>query len=214
MAAIEAVPYYSQHGEDRIICERVRLPEKGVFVDVGAGHPTEGSNTYHFEERGWTGLCIDADRRQVQELERSRRCVTVWKLISENPPGYGEYGEPGVLPINLAVEPSLTTVHHHLPDHDFVDIQYVPAAKLETVLLQHDIGHIDLLSIDVEGAEIEAWRSMDFNAHLPTVIVIEWNTQGRPSAEEAIRKEFRKLPYICFAKTPGNLLFAFEGALL
>ncbi len=44
--------FHSQFGEDRYIFEKIELPQKGVFVDIGAGHPIFYSNTYFFEKNG------------------------------------------------------------------------------------------------------------------------------------------------------------------
>jgi len=42
--------FHSQFGEDRYIVENIGFLEKGVFVDIGAGHPTYLSNSYFFEK--------------------------------------------------------------------------------------------------------------------------------------------------------------------
>ena len=31
----------------------------GIFVEVGANHPVKGSQTFHLEQAGWTGLLIE-----------------------------------------------------------------------------------------------------------------------------------------------------------
>jgi hypothetical protein len=64
--------FHSQFGEDRYIYTNINLPDKGVFVDVGAGHPIYLSNTYFFEKNGWTGVCIDADPNQYKLLKKER----------------------------------------------------------------------------------------------------------------------------------------------
>ena len=49
--------YYSQHGEDKYI--ESLFPEKeGVCIEVGAYDGITLSNTLHFEQKGWTALCI------------------------------------------------------------------------------------------------------------------------------------------------------------
>jgi hypothetical protein len=63
--------FHSQFGEDRYIYNNIDLPEKGIFVDVGAGHPIYLSNTYFFEKNGWTGVCIDADPKQYEHLKKN-----------------------------------------------------------------------------------------------------------------------------------------------
>ena len=31
----------------------------GYFVEVGANHPTHGSQTWHLEQAGWTGVLVE-----------------------------------------------------------------------------------------------------------------------------------------------------------
>ena len=54
--------FHSNYLEDQWIANNLQLPEKGVFVDVGACDAINRSNTYHFEMNGWTGLCIEPDK--------------------------------------------------------------------------------------------------------------------------------------------------------
>lgn len=49
----------------------------------------------------------------------------------------------------------------------------VPARTLSSILKQHRIEHIDLLSLDVEGYELEALRGIDFYACKPRLTLIE-----------------------------------------
>ena len=60
--------WHSQAWQDRFVA--AALPhEGGVFVDIGAGHPFNGSNTAYLEfERGWGGLLCD--RQWAHELVR------------------------------------------------------------------------------------------------------------------------------------------------
>jgi len=62
--------WHSQAWQDQFVA--AALPNRnGVFVDIGAGHPTNGSNTAWLEhERGWQGILCD--RQWAQELARCR----------------------------------------------------------------------------------------------------------------------------------------------
>ena len=71
----ETPPFYAQWGEDRWLATHFHIPHSGVFVDVGAGNGERGSNTLHFENLGWHGLCIDADPRNHDPLRARRGCI-------------------------------------------------------------------------------------------------------------------------------------------
>ena len=62
------VTFYSQTGEDKWVSEAVFPGVKnGFFLDVGSGDGTFISNTKALEQRGWTGICIDAFPRNMQD---------------------------------------------------------------------------------------------------------------------------------------------------
>lgn len=49
---------FSSYGEDKVLLKY--LPEKaGSYLDIGAGHPVRGSNTFLLYKRGWRGVTID-----------------------------------------------------------------------------------------------------------------------------------------------------------
>lgn len=67
---------YAQSAED-IILENIFKNEldfhqAGFFVDVGAYHPTEYSNTMLLYEQGWCGINIDAHPGFEKEFEKLR----------------------------------------------------------------------------------------------------------------------------------------------
>ena len=195
--------FWSQWGEDEFLIEHELVPPEGVFVDVGAGDPIRYSNTYYVEQLGWTGLCIDADPAQIEALSLNRRCAVEWAAVSS------DEGEVELLRVE---DPDYSTTLHHLPalaaDRGSTHtVTRVPAVKLETILQKHDIGVIDLLSIDTEGSELDACRTLDWDRHRPRAVVIEYLTWGRPSQGPAIRAFFREMPYRLVHRTTTNFIF-------
>ena len=63
---------YSQVGQDRWAYEKIG--DTGFFLDIGCGHPNEGSNTFGLEAVGWTGVLVDYDD-YVSQLCRAQRKV-------------------------------------------------------------------------------------------------------------------------------------------
>ena len=70
---------FGQLGEDAVIENHLGwlgLPVKhlGIYLDIGAYHPTRGSNTYRFYRRGCRGVVIDvgARKRKIWGLVRPR----------------------------------------------------------------------------------------------------------------------------------------------
>ena len=194
--------FHSQFGEDRYIYKNVDLPEKGVFVDVGAGHPIYLSNTYFFEKNGWTGVCIDADFYQYEYLKKERANVE-WAAIA---------AEEGEVEFSQAYSPTYSSTvkkeaYKGLMKIPFKKTIRVPSLKLETVLEKYNIGIIDLLDIDVEGTELDVWKTFDYEKHKPKVIIIEYYTFGLANNSQNIKDFFSKLPYKLVYTTCANFIF-------
>lgn len=194
--------FHSQFGEDRYVFENIPLPTSGVFVDVGAGHPVSLSNTYFFEQNGWTGVCIDADPVQV-ELLKSKRANVEWAAVA---------AQEGELEFTQSVIPTFSSAIGKEEYKGVLKVPVkgtikVPAHRLETILEKHGIGKIDLLDIDVEGLEIEVWKTMDYEKHKPRVVVMEFQTFGLGDSSTEIRDFFATLPYTLVHTTCTNFIF-------
>ncbi len=188
--------YHSQFGEDEWLDAQNILPPIGVFVDVGAGAPIFASNTYCFEQRGWKGLCIDAEERHIPDLKTHR--ANVEHCFVGTSQGYAVLQRAGC--------PELSTVLDHLPLEDRLPAIRLPVIDLESLVNLHGIDKIDLLSIDTEGTEIDVLNSLDLESHAPEVIIVEFLTQPRPSNETALLEYFSDLPYDLIHKTFANLI--------
>ena len=71
--------------------------------------------------------------------------------------------------------------------------------------------HIDLMSIDVEGTELEVLSTLDFSKYSPTALVIEHDTEGLPSNLENLRTYMSGLPqYRERSMTKYNLIYVKE----
>lgn len=75
---------YSEYNEDNLV-EALFSNEIGSYVDIGAGHPTIGSNTYYFYKKGWNGITVEPIRFQffLHRLKR-RHDIQLNVLVGEN----------------------------------------------------------------------------------------------------------------------------------
>ena len=74
---------YSDYGEDLII-EKFINSNTGSYIDIGAGHPIIGSNTYYFYKKGWKGITVEPIKfhNRLHKIVR-RRDKQIKKLVSE-----------------------------------------------------------------------------------------------------------------------------------
>lgn len=183
--------FYSQFGEDRWIYENIIKESYGVFVDVGAGDPKKLSNSYFFEKLGWDVLCIDADHRQVERLKKERKNV-VRAVVYDSTPAYFKEERLDLSRICKTNEDKSIKI---------------ATKTLESILKENSIGKIDILSIDVEGSEINVLKSFDIRKHSPEVMIIEFNTLGIARDKE-IKKYLSAWPEYKEVKRLGaNLIF-------
>lgn len=166
-------------------------PSVGVFVDIGAGHPVDYSNTYHFERNGWVGLLVEANAERIDDLRRKRSQPVDHAAVCER---------DGVAEFWISSSIDRSSLDSYWSGGGIVTT--VPVARLETILARHGIGIIDLLSLDVEGSEIAAWRSMDFHKHSPRSVIIEHKLIGK----KPILDELTPLGYYTLVDNESNLI--------
>jgi FkbM family methyltransferase len=192
--------YHAQFGEDEWILKNVLdLPEGGVFVDVGAGNPIIGNNTWFFEQHGWTGLCIDGDPRTFGDLLKARK--TCFFGVVAPYQGFVEFN------LNPELSDLSGLISQNPEDKKLVS----PCFKLDTILSLHGIWNIDLMSIDIEGSELDVLKAFDFAKRAPRLVICEYNTSGILKEEETIAF-FTLLNYDLIHKTEANLIFRLKGA--
>jgi FkbM family methyltransferase len=189
-------PYYSEYREDKWIVENLPYPSIGTFVDVGAANGIRGSNTYFFERAGWHGLCIEADPRQSNFLKSHRKQVELCAVSNHT-------GEITYYIHNF--DPTWSGLICQGKGYTEIKTQ---SRKLGDLLKKHNINRIDLLSIDVEGSEIDVWRSFDVGIYQPEVLIIEYSNSRSNCSESHIVSIITQSSYELVNVTPANLIFA------
>lgn len=192
---MQPAPFHSQWGEDTWLAATFHLPAMGVFVDVGAGDGVHGSNTLYFENLGWQGLCVDADPRNQTPLNR-RGCAVETCAVS-NTPGPASFGM-------YEHRASLSGLNRGGYDYTPITVQCQPLGLL---LERWNINQIDLLSIDVEGTEIDVWDSFDNHRHRPGIVIIEFDDRHPDRHRQTLHKHLGVDNYVIIFETPANLIF-------
>jgi FkbM family methyltransferase len=162
---------YSQFGEDRVL--PLFLPSKptGFYVDVGANHPTRGSNTFWLYKRGWSGLTVEPNLRLSKLHRKIRpRDFQVQSLVSECTAGI-EFVE-----FENDLFSSASPDHAKKWEHSnrIVSRRTMIPRTLTNILDEcHCSLNIELLCIDVEGLDLSVLRSLDWAKYHPEVVVVE-----------------------------------------
>jgi FkbM family methyltransferase len=157
----------SDEKEQRLIREFFGA-RSGYFVEVGANHPTDGSQSCHLEVNGWHGILIEPQPDVAKELARLRR-AKVFAVACTSPRNAGQR-----LPFCVAGKTSALDRDRMAPGAIPEAIIEVEARTLDDVLREAGAPQpIDFVSIDVEGHEIEVLQGFDVNRWAPRLILLE-----------------------------------------
>jgi hypothetical protein len=166
---------YSQCGED-MVARFYLHQKKGFYVDIGAFHPKNLSNTYHFYLKGWNGINIDGSKHSIELFNKIRPddinihcCVGMTKNVSEVDFFMFERAELNTF--KKEILPDILLYHHQSP----IRIEKIPFQSLESILEKHlpPNTSIDLLTIDAEGADEEILISNNWDKYRPKVVIVE-----------------------------------------
>jgi FkbM family methyltransferase len=166
---------YAQEGEDIIVARLLDEQKHGFYVDVGAHHPIRHSNTYRLYRQGWSGLNIDATPGSMEPFRRLRpRDINIECLVSSKPSSHV---------FHMFNEPALNTASLELADlrpRESADYKVIQSVTLQSrtlaSLLQEHLpagGSIDLMSIDVEGLDLDVLTSNDWDRYRPRLLLVE-----------------------------------------
>jgi len=153
--------------ESKLVWQYFGRQTHGVFVDVGANHPTEQSQTWFLELKGWSGILIEPNSQLCRLLREQRpRSKTVQAAVC-SPEQVGEADlYIGACDAHSAVTPQF--------DHALKgETERVMMRTLDSILIEAGISSVDFLSVDVEGMEIDVLKGLTLPDYRPQLILIE-----------------------------------------
>ena len=167
--------FYSQHGEDFLLHKIFQGKRDGFFVEVGCIDGRRFSNSLHFEEIGWKGMCVEAHEGYIEQLRLNRpeSIVCHFAVGSTDQEKITFFANSRG---SLSTLDSSKEMEFKQKFGDYFsgfEQQNVSLTTLNTLFQKHDVTHIDFLSIDIEGYEVEALMGLDLNKYSPEVFVIE-----------------------------------------
>jgi hypothetical protein len=161
--------YSSEIGQDKWVLEKV-FPglTDGYFVDIGSGHGSIGSNSRTLEERGWSGVCVDPFPVHME----GRTCRMFEEVV---------FSKAGLL-MAFHTAGGLGGVGDTLGAWNETAAR-APAVKVRTVTLDDILARagaprfIHFVSLDIEGAVLEALQAFPFDRYRVGAWAIEHNRE-------------------------------------
>ena len=162
---------YSLNAVDLIIDYIFKNKNNGFYLDVGSQHPISNNNTYLLFRRGWSGINIDLDKKNIDLFNTARpNDINLNLAISSDVAEKKLYFYHDKSPIN-----SLDKVVSDFQTATVKEIKTIKTTTLDITLQSLKLNNkIDYMNLDVEGHEMEIFKAFDLSLYKPSVISVEF----------------------------------------
>ena len=176
--------FNSQDGQDAYLENNVFKGYKnGFFVDVGAHDGISINNTLYFEKfNNWSGVNIEPIQKVFDKLVINRTSSININCAVCNKNGETDFFcNSGYTEMISGITENFDSRHLERLQREnsqmgsTTEIIKVNTKRLETIFDENNITNINYLSIDVEGAEFEVIKSINFDKVFIDVIGFENN---------------------------------------
>jgi len=210
MGEILEKKYYSQNGEDVLLWRVFANRAPGIFVDIGAHNGLALSNTLSFEQQGWTGLCVEAHPVYAKECTANRKAIVVHAAAGKEDKDSVAFYLTAMGHLSTLNKSSESYFRSAFKKHftGFKEVK-VPLCTVNTLLDRCKFDHIDFISIDVEGTELDVLHGFDIKKFKPRIVLSE---AMHRALEQKLIEYMTTQGYIYARKTGYNLFFCANEA--
>ena len=203
---------FSQCGEDLIIefaLNEMHI-EKPAYLDIGAYHASDYSNTYLFYQKGFSGVCVEPDPILFAEIQKARKrdiCLNVGVGFSEA--SVAEFYVMSCKTLNTFSKEEAERYQSY-GSHSIEEVVRMPLLPVNTILEKYFTSCPDFISIDAEGLDLEILNSFDFSKFRPAVFCVETITYTEDRSEQKVEEVIdvmRSRGYFSYADTYINTIF-------
>jgi FkbM family methyltransferase len=195
--------FYSQSGQDLYIFTEffkyLQSPDfPRIFVDVGCNHPTVHSNSFFFESTlGYRVIAIDALAEVSSLWSQIRPNAQFLQCAVGNKPGDVDF-EVVRGPINESMFSSVSGYSSKkCLQNKFTRV--VNVRRLDDIFISLDIQRAGIVSMDIEGYELQALEGIDFTSFSASIFVIE-NNGKNGLGDDHIRTKMKENGYVYYAR--------------
>lgn len=172
--------FYSQFGQDALLDRLFKQATGGFFIDVGAHDGVTFNNTLFLErERQWSGINIEPLPQVFEQLVKNRPKMINLNLAIDKQVGKSNfYSNQGYTEMLSGLVDHYDERHRQRLTRELAQfggqssIIQVDTVPLSVIFKQYNIHHVDVLCIDVEGAEEAVIHSIGFEQDPPRIDVI------------------------------------------
>lgn len=178
--------YYSQFGQDKYIHENF-FPEKvdGVFVEIGASEPENGSNSLFFENLGWSGVLVEPNEKDADSLRKIRKSPVEASAIYKKAGEFDFLLCDGYTKVLSGLLDEQNPYHLQRIQNEISQyggssrVVKVKCLTFSDLIEKYNLTSIDYLSVDTEGSEHSIISSIPWDVCSPVCISVENNYNER-----------------------------------
>jgi FkbM family methyltransferase len=176
--------FNSQDNQDKYLETNIFKGYKnGFYVDVGAHDGVTINNTLYFEKKnGWSGINIEPIKSVYDRLVINRPNNININCAVCNKDGKTEFFcNIGYTEMISGIKDTFDPRHLRRLHRENTEMESttqlitVQTKRLETIFDEHTVSRVNYLSVDVEGAEFEVIKSINFDKVFIDVIGFENN---------------------------------------
>lgn len=187
-----SVSMFGQYAQDFYLYTNhfSKMTRRGIYVDIAANDPVFLSNTVFLDRcLGWSGLCVEPNPEYHFKLRSLRTChlhpTCMGATEGESVNFVFNGGFSGVKE-GLKFSPEKRT------DGSIRGETTLNCTTLASTLAEREITHVDLLSLDVEGHEMNVLQGIDWTKVRFDVMVVE----VAPSTEKTVQQFLEAKGYV------------------
>jgi len=162
---------YAMNNEDTAILNYFKDRKNGFYVDVGCYHPIHRNNTHLLHMQNWSGVNIDTSQFSIDLFNFMRpRDLNYNCAISDKNKNIKLFYQKELS--------QLSTIEKSQAESVFqgeIKEKEIEAFTLDEILSRdkYKDSKIDLLDIDVEGADLKVLRGLSFDKFKPELVCVE-----------------------------------------
>ena len=152
---------WSQGGEDLALLQALNFQKNGVYLDIGAHHPSRFSVTRHLYQLGWSGVNVDANQELIEAFNKARpRDVNLCAAVGlERKYTFTVFEEAAISTLDSEWRSKFVNENNKIAK----EVEVV-GRKLRSILDDFQPRkRIDLLSIDAEGSDLQVLQSLEMD---------------------------------------------------
>lgn len=205
--------FSSQQSEDRILFEKHLNYPNGFFIELGAMDGVTYSNTLFFEKYlNWKGILIEPTNQYESLILNRPKCFNFNYAVSKK---YGEVEFVGNHALG-GIKETMDDKHFYgwkLNEQNTYKVKSKPMYEIiNEVKNKIKIDKIDLLSLDVEGGELDVLETYDWE--IPTLFILIEMDGHNSDKDEKCRELLKEKKFIFMERIGINELwknFSYEN---